>query len=164
MTNAKSTARRVFPGVALALAGLLLASGCIRQPGQTDILYVPAMNPPSNAAASLSCSGCHAVAGQSALNPLVTAAATTNGKHRLHAGEYGIACERCHYGAMTNAFHMNGMQDAADPYRPIVHFEPALSNVRWGADTNARAGSCSGASNAGCHTMLPVIRPWYSNQ
>lgn len=166
MTNAKTLARLLAPGTVLALCGLLfwLVAGCIRQPGQNDLVYVPVLNPQTNTITNLACSACHAGAGQDAINPLIAGGTNVKGKHKLHAGEYAIACVRCHYGYATNGAHMNGAMDAPDRNVTIVYFEPALTNIHWGGDAGVQSGTCSGASNAGCHTMTPVNRPWYSNQ
>lgn len=133
------------------IAALLLAAGCNSGHGR-DSLF--SRQTPTNGKIT-DCLRCHTSANSPALDPLVSNGSGTFGKHIKHAAERKIPCERCHYGYIDRATHMNGTMDSRGTVN-VVSFNIVGPSGAWVSDTGAGTGSCSGVACHGSGTL-----DWY---
>lgn len=90
-----------------------------------------------------SCASCHVSSYAAALDPLVTNASGSAGKHEKHVADYAVACTSCHLDYPSRISHANGAMEAQDPSVPAVWFDSINSSGTWTNDTGPGTGACS---------------------
>lgn len=108
---------------------------------------------PDSWAVPSGCTPCHSAPFAPSLDPTITNASGTSGKHARHVQERGISCERCHEQYFYTPSHRNGAYSPGrTPGMNMVSLNIAGPRGTWDAST----GECA---DIACHGA--VVLDWY---